>query len=72
MYICLLVWLFKFCELKYVGVLKKLTFTFVIIDFSFFIICFHSARMDFLTIDVSDIKFCLHTRCCNEQFTGVF
>ena len=27
--------------------IRKLTFTFVIIDFSFFIICFHSAGMDF-------------------------
>ena len=54
-----------------IGVLKKLIFTFVIIDFSFVIICFHSAGMDFLTRDVSDIKFCLYTRC-NEQFTGIF
>ena len=60
LYIFLIVWLIKFCELKYIGVFKKLTFTFVIIDFSFFIICFHSDRIDFLTMDVSDIQFSLH------------
>jgi hypothetical protein len=52
LYIFLLVWLFKFCEFKYIGVLKMLTFTFVMIDSSFFIICFHSAGIDFLTMDV--------------------
>jgi hypothetical protein len=135
MYICLLVWLFKFCELKYIGVLKKLTFTFVIIDFSLFIICFqsltfvfrnmkenkfkvykwklihyilpckellfkwhittnnlcnywtftfviidfslfiicfHSAEMEFLTMGVSDIQFCLHIRLCRITTSDMF
>jgi hypothetical protein len=59
-------------KFKYIGVLKKLTFTFVIIDSSFFIICFHSTGIDFLTMDVSDIQFCLHIRLCRINTSDMF
>jgi hypothetical protein len=69
--IFLLGWVLKLCEFKYWGVKKAdihLCNNWLFILYYLFSFCWDY----FLTIDVSDIKFCLHTRCCNEQFTGIF
>ena len=66
LYILLLVWLFKFVSLN--SWHSSLS-----IDFAFYIICFHSAEMDFfLTMDVSDIQFYLHIRFCRITTSDMF
>ena len=65
LYILLLVWLFKFVSLN--SWHSSLS-----IDFAFYIICFHSAGIYFLTMDVSDIQFCLHIRFCRFTTSDIF